>query len=839
MENNIKVHLPNIDTPNVLKQLGRFKFLIGVVVLAILAISIPLTLNQVKKFQESRSHAAAGEVSIKLTPYGEPFHVGDRVSLVATVEDQNPNYDISAIDITIDYDKNLLEPMPICATPESGPPPTTPVEGCPAGQIVTQEVFDTNGLGFTTIVKNINKDTGTVHYVGVNPTSQIRNGGVGKAVTFGGLNFKAKAPGSATVGFSNIHINAAGVTGALPIDTTNTKIGTYTISTGAQTIREYMKGNSGKHIVTFKCDSNCNGLTGQSIPLAIIQDTADMLKGYYDNDTTKTVRLFNAPGLDGNESTFSLATGSDVASTIILTGSAKLSDGTLHGDARTSSGQILEWEMDSSTGTTSPDLRGNYRLAGTCVTGCTGDFIHIMKITAMDGEVFSGTGYYIADPSITWTVTGTVNPATKVVLFHIVYTGTTAGYSSEFTGTLKSDGSMSGTNTSSQNQTGTWILTPLKSLKGLYNLDATCTINCTGDYIHTVNITDENIDTGTFSGKGIYNGDTSVTWDITGTENWVNKTMTFHLNYTGTGAGYKADGTGKIRDDGTMDGTDTTSQNQTANWKMTPIKPTHCGGNTANPLTCQAGQVCIPVPGQNAPAGDVGGICVVSEQPQSCTDDSSCPAGYTCNVVAVAGAVPGTNGTGGVNSSELKQCVLTGGTSLSLSLKLPGVGNGAASLQLNANPKRLERGVTIVLSNSQNQQLESVTGKLLYDRTSGLYKGIINLGKTIQTGAYLIKVSVDNSLRKSLPGIQNITVDTINQSSTIEFLQGDIVASDGTAQQDNVIDVADYTTFLACYRKATSCTAEIKSRADFTDDGVVDDKDLNILYTAFKARQGD
>lgn len=67
---------------------------------------------------------------------------------------------------------------------------------------------------------------------------------------------------------------------------------------------------------------------------------------------------------------------------------------------------------------------------------------------------FSGTGYYDADTSYTWTVTGAIVSGT--VSFHIVYTGTNAGYFFDATG---SAASMSGTGTDSLLQAPlTWTL---------------------------------------------------------------------------------------------------------------------------------------------------------------------------------------------------------------------------------------------------------------------------------------------------------------------------------------------------------------------------------------------
>ncbi len=69
---------------------------------------------------------------------------------------------------------------------------------------------------------------------------------------------------------------------------------------------------------------------------------------------------------------------------------------------------------------------------------------------------FSGTGFYNANNSYTWTVTGNVSGSSFT--FHIVYTGSNPGYTLDSTGPIASDGSLSGT-TTGPGQTFTFIST--------------------------------------------------------------------------------------------------------------------------------------------------------------------------------------------------------------------------------------------------------------------------------------------------------------------------------------------------------------------------------------------
>jgi hypothetical protein len=84
---------------------------------------------------------------------------------------------------------------------------------------------------------------------------------------------------------------------------------------------------------------------------------------------------------------------------------------------------------------------------------------HIMMINSFNPctGAFSGTGYYAADPTYTWTVTGTESGNT--IKFHILYTGTNPGYTVDATGTITSSTTMSGSATDSGSAPSTWTAT--------------------------------------------------------------------------------------------------------------------------------------------------------------------------------------------------------------------------------------------------------------------------------------------------------------------------------------------------------------------------------------------
>jgi hypothetical protein len=83
---------------------------------------------------------------------------------------------------------------------------------------------------------------------------------------------------------------------------------------------------------------------------------------------------------------------------------------------------------------------GTYKLDFTCVTGCN----------------FSGTGFYNTESSYTWNITGNVGGSN--LTFQIVYTGSSAGYTINGTGTITGSNSLSG-NATSPSQSFSWQAT--------------------------------------------------------------------------------------------------------------------------------------------------------------------------------------------------------------------------------------------------------------------------------------------------------------------------------------------------------------------------------------------
>jgi hypothetical protein len=107
------------------------------------------------------------------------------------------------------------------------------------------------------------------------------------------------------------------------------------------------------------------------------------------------------------------------------------------------------------------DVTGTYAHYGDCLSGCGGRWDHVMTLAQRPGSSgeITGSGYYIPDPSYTWNVTGTVTGSS--VRLSTVHTGSNAGYTATFIGSISSDGSLSGTWTDSNGASGAWRSTEI------------------------------------------------------------------------------------------------------------------------------------------------------------------------------------------------------------------------------------------------------------------------------------------------------------------------------------------------------------------------------------------
>ncbi|HSW47959.1 MAG TPA: hypothetical protein VLG67_02655 [Candidatus Saccharimonadales bacterium] len=179
-----------------------------------------------------------------------------------------------------------------------------------------------------------------------------------------------------------------------------------------------------------------------------------------------------------------------------------------------------------------------------------------------------------------------------------------------------------------------------------------------------------------------------------------------------------------------------------------------------------------------------------------------------------------------------------GNTSFVIQLLLHGIGQAGDSANPqsggNANPLHPQRNITVEVYNSQNTLVLTKTGLISYSSTAGDFKGTIDMGTTLTTGAYTVKVKTDQFLKALVPGIQNITNGTQNVIPVTVMINGDV-------NLDNTLNILDYNLLMGCYSDfmpAVSCTPANNLLSDLDDDGAVNQFDYNLFLRELTNRQG-
>lgn len=153
----------------------------------------------------------------------------------------------------------------------------------------------------------------------------------------------------------------------------------------------------------------------------------------------------------------------------------------------------------------------------------------------------------------------------------------------------------------------------------------------------------------------------------------------------------------------------------------------------------------------------------------------------------------------------------------------------------NQNPLRGTRSVSIQVLNKSGSEVTTKSGSVAYNTAKGNFEGTINLG-TIPEGDYNLKIWSTNYLHQVIPGIIAVTKNTtqVNLPATT-LVTGD---TDG----NNILNILDYNTIADCYSDflpAIACDSSKKLLADLTDDGMVNQSDLNLFLRDFSVQKGD
>ncbi|MBI4096870.1 MAG: hypothetical protein HY428_00450 [Candidatus Levybacteria bacterium] len=161
------------------------------------------------------------------------------------------------------------------------------------------------------------------------------------------------------------------------------------------------------------------------------------------------------------------------------------------------------------------------------------------------------------------------------------------------------------------------------------------------------------------------------------------------------------------------------------------------------------------------------------------------------------------------------------GTRLKLSVKIPGIGGSG-----NRRPFDQERDIEVFVSDRNDTQVADAIGTLTFDG-SNFYVGEIDSGVTLPGGAYIIRVRMDNTLRKVVSGqFVQIKEATVNALPQITLYQGDF-------DQNNRVDIRDYNIFAKCLEECDEGAV-----VDLNSDGKIDILDFNLLNEVFTTQQG-
>lgn len=165
----------------------------------VITIALSLTLYLLQRQQEIRSRATGETVSLRLTPETAPA-VPVGTAFPVEVSLANSGYDITGVDITIQYDREHLEIT----------------NRTPASTFAD------------TLLNTIEPSIGSIRFVAVNSTTTPITTASIPVLT---LTVRGRAAGVGTIGFTNTEIVAVNNNTFLPIGTNAT--GNYTIGTAA------------------------------------------------------------------------------------------------------------------------------------------------------------------------------------------------------------------------------------------------------------------------------------------------------------------------------------------------------------------------------------------------------------------------------------------------------------------------------------------------------------------------------------------------------------------------------------------------------------------------------
>lgn len=168
-----------------------------------------------------------------------------------------------------------------------------------------------------------------------------------------------------------------------------------------------------------------------------------------------------------------------------------------------------------------------------------------------------------------------------------------------------------------------------------------------------------------------------------------------------------------------------------------------------------------------------------------------------------------------------------GGASLRIAVTLPAIGTAFNSD--NKNPVRTQRPAQIQLVGAANSAPINASGTLTFNGSE--YAGYVII-PNVAPGNYQIKVRLDGTLYKVIPGVFNLSDKQSVNTPTVKLVTGDF-------NQDQVLDLLDYNIMLACVQKKPACSQAMQILSDLNSDGKITEADYSIFIRQFDIREGD
>lgn len=166
-------------------------------------------------------------------------------------------------------------------------------------------------------------------------------------------------------------------------------------------------------------------------------------------------------------------------------------------------------------------------------------------------------------------------------------------------------------------------------------------------------------------------------------------------------------------------------------------------------------------------------------------------------------------------------------SSADVSVSLEGIGPGMTI----KNPVRTA-DIKVI---SGAKTMHTASGFLTYDKVSGNFVNHdFKLG-AIASGSYKLVIQMEGYLDKELLSPDGSGLFVLGEGKVSKTVPSQLSAGDNapTRGGDNVVDIIDYNALTGCMRGSPSGACQNLRLSDLNDDGVVDQKDLDILKKNF------